>query len=137
MGHVLQAGTFNEGTMTDQRSKPSPPGVLPKNVKTIASVLATDPKAAVRYKIAGEQGLRLAHYPSGQATWLVRYQVGKGANRREYTRELGDAKLIPLADAIESAKAKRRTAEEGKDPDAPTTFGGLFQLWLAEHAKKQ
>ena len=83
----------------------------------------------------------LARYPSGKATWLVCLQVGKGAGRRRFTREIGDARLMSLADAAEKAEDDRRTAKRGEDPNAAKirggTFAELFARWLDTYAKKR
>jgi hypothetical protein len=94
--------------MAEQGSTALTAKPLARNVRTIERALATSVARPVRYKIAGEKGLRLAVYPSGKASWLVRFQVGKGAGRREFTREIGDATLISLAAASRAAEDARR-----------------------------
>src|SRR5262245_46300574 len=79
-----------------------------------------------------EKGVNLPHMSD------ERFQVGKGAGRREFTREIGDATLISLAAASRAADDARRAAEQGEDPDAAKvragTFDELFTRWLDGYA---
>lgn len=105
------------------------------NVKAIA---ALRPKASrAYYRIKGERGLLLAVYPTGKKTWLVRYQLGTGAARKERTQEIGDADYITLAEARAKRASLLAKAARGEDPDSPETFGALFSIWLESHAKKK
>jgi integrase len=112
---------------------------LTRNVKTIESVLAKPVTGPMRHKIKGENGLLLAIYPSGKATWLACLQVGKGAGRRRFTREIGDARLMSLADASSESETLRIAAKRGEEPGASAlrsgTFGELFGKWLTTYAK--
>ena len=112
---------------------------LARNVKTIESVLAKPVAEPVRHRIKGEPGLLLAVYPSGKATWLASLQVGKGKGRRRFTRDVGDARLMSLADASSQCQALRIGAKRGEEPGASTlrsgTFGDLFNKWLDQYAK--
>ena len=90
------------------------------------------------FRIRGERGLLLAVYPKQKrASWLIRYQVGKGAGRQQRTRTLGSISDVSLAEARAARADLTRTLAKGEDPTDPKTFGELFTAWLNDHAKKK
>lgn len=94
------------------------------------------------FQVSGVPGLVLDITPKGARTWRVRYQVGKGAAREQRRYTIGDARVIGLAKAAEKAaevlaavKLERRDPHTERKLGDTTTFGGVFALWLEQHAK--
>jgi integrase len=97
------------------------------------------PAAQVELTVEDVRGLCLVVKPSGTVSWLVRYQIGKGAKRVRRASALGrygDGGLS-LADAREAAEAYWKAAAKGVDKvevdkaDA-LTLRKLFELRQAE-----
>ena len=109
--------------------------LLAKNVK---SVEAVKPQAKrTSYSIKGERGLRLVMHPTGRKVWFALYQIGSGATRERRWHEIGTFPEFTLADACKEAGRIRTEVAKGGDPEEAKTFDELFQMWLAEHAKKK
>lgn len=94
------------------------------------------------YRVAGVPGLELRVSPEGWRSWYVRYQVGRGKDRKERRFLIGDAVSIKLGQATDKAAEVRAAAQlDGKDSHADKmapkgeTFGDLFDQWLQRHAK--
>lgn len=94
------------------------------------------------FRVDGVPGLELDLTPNGARTWRVRYQVGKGAARKERRYTIGDARAIGLGKATEkayeviaAAQVDRRDPHADRARDDLSTFGALFDLWLEQHAK--
>ena len=105
---------------------------IARNVKAVEAAVraAADAQRAterVYYRIKGERGLLLAVYPKQRrATWLLRYQVGKGANREQRTRDIGAVGVFSLAQACAARAALMAETARGRDPDSPKTFDDLI-----------
>lgn len=83
----------------------------------LAIAKAAKAKAARQreWTIRGVPGLILVVKPSGTATWLVQYQVGKGTSRQRKRRVIGRHGVVSLADA--RAEALRIVAGASKGID--------------------
>jgi integrase len=85
-------------------------------------------------------GLELRVSPSGARTWSVLYR--HRTRRRRLT--LGNADVVPLADARERAREALRTSTKGTDPGDQkkidrnaATFALLVEDYLTKHAKRK
>lgn len=121
--------------MTAHLANPRTARRLAKNVKAIEAAKAQWKR--VSYSIKGERGLRLVLHPTGRKVWFVLYQLGKGVGRQRRWHEVGTFPEFSLADACKEAGRVRGEVAKGVDPEAPKSFEELFQMWLAEHAKKK
>lgn len=98
--------------------------LLPFNDQAIAKVARTKVDRQAEWKIAGAPGLSLVVKPSGVATFFVRYQVGKGADRTLRRQAIGRAKddeqqaRITLHAARTKALAVTSAVALGGDPIA-------------------
>src|SRR5262245_20598261 len=108
---------------------------LAKNDRVIERVKPTARRTA--YTIKGADGLRLVVHPSRRKVWYSVLPRSKGKQQRWH--EIGQYSDHDdgwtLTRAIDENKRVQAKASTGIDPTAPTTFGELFQAWLAEHAK--
>ena len=78
---------------------------LPYNDRAIRAAAALDNKRT-RYTITGKTGLMLVVLPGDpepSRTYYVRYQVGKGASRRQGYDPIGSAKHFSCAQAWDRA----------------------------------
>ena len=112
---------------------------ISRNVRLISRLDV--PEKQTTYRIKGADGLRLVAYPSGKKVWYSAYQLGAGKSRKQQFVRIGEYSDHPdgwtLDKAIEKNKELQAKASSGIDPQAPTTFGELFKVWLEEHAEKQ
>lgn len=115
--------------------------IIARNQLKIDRAACVDGRRTV-YRVEGVPGLELDVTPNGARTWRVRYQVGKGAARKERRYTVGDARAIGLGKATEKAQEVIAAAQvDRRDPHADraaadlSTFGALFDIWLEKHAK--
>ena len=75
------------------------------------------PPSQVELVVEGVRGLSLVIKPTGTVSWLVRYQVGKGAKRVRRASALGRYGTggLGLAEAREAAEVYWREAAKGTD----------------------
>ena len=104
-----------------------------------------------RFSVADRPGLVLDVQPGDPPSrrWYVRYQVGKGANRRQGYDLIGDLAHWSIAQAWEFASKVIRDARSGVDPaakrvaaevagrQATRTVADLFHAWLANPRRKR
>lgn len=93
------------------------------------------PSSQVEMVVEGARGLSLVIKPTGTVSWLVRYQIGKGAKRVRRATALGryGAGGLTLADAREAAEVYWREAAKGTDKveadkAEALTLRALFEL---------
>src|SRR5262245_22003531 len=93
------------------------------------------------YGIRGVSGLRLVVHPTGRKVWYSLYQLGSGTTRKRVWQEIGLYSDHEDGWTLDKAIAENKTIQAkvstGVDPQAPTMFSELFQVWLDDHAKKQ
>lgn len=102
------------------------------------------PTAQAELQIDGVRGLSLVIMPTGTVSWLVRYQVGKGAKRIRRSAALGryGAGGLNLAEAREAADVYWKNAAKGIDKvetdkaDA-LTLRKLFEQRVQEDQKTE
>ena len=92
-------------------------------------------KAAARdkvYTMADSHGLGLAVYPSGEKSWVFRYDVPSSDGKRHPKKKiLGPYPLLSLSDARIRRDAARKTLLDGIDPCVKSGPGkGVFKVSL-------
>ena len=116
---------------------------LPFNRMAIEAAGADGDKA-VEYSVVGERGLKLVCLPSGSASFMYAYAVGKGAMRRRNKIKIGNRDEISLTDARARADELRHKVGMGIDPAAEATKAQaaaakrkaaitLADLWAERH----
>ena len=113
--------------------------VIPCNDLAIKKVAGIAVEAQREFTIAGVPGLCLVVKPSGAVSWLVQFQVGKGATRQRRREAIGRHGVVSLADARAMAHDIMNKAAKGVDvvavaqakANAPT----LRQLFEERRAK--
>ena len=86
----------------------------------IAKLAKSKVAVQTEWYVEGERGLSLVVKPSGVATYYVRYQLGKGRDRRQVRLAIGRAGEggMALAKAREKAQELMSKVESGVDPVA-------------------
>lgn len=113
---------------------------MPRKTLTVRTVesLKPDPSRRIEYHDDKVVGLSLRITPEGARSWSLRYRI----RRRLRRMTIGDASVIPLADAREQAREALRDVAKGKDPAdqkradrQATTIEELSTLYLEKWAK--
>lgn len=114
---------------------------VPYNDLAVAKLARAKVAKQTEYTVEGVPGLCLVVRPSGVASWLVQYQVGRGAQRRRVRATLGKVGAIKLATARERARALVDAAAKGLDTVAAEkretkalTLRELFEARVAKDA---
>lgn len=108
------------------------------NELAVAKIAKTKIDRQAEFTIEGVPGLMLIVRPTGVASWLVQYQVGKGPSRKRVRTTIGKFGKMKLADAREQAMEIVRQASTGVDAVADArnrnqalTLRGLFEARFA------
>ena len=90
---------------------------IPFNTMALEKAAPRDGKQT-EYKVRDVPGLTLMVQPTGLATFWVRYQVGKGADRKFRREKIGrrDFNVLPLAEVRKQTLAIMSNAANGGDP---------------------
>ncbi len=104
---------------------------VPYNKAAVAKVVATQ-RAKIKakggsvpqaeWKVEGINGLSIVVLPSGVATYFVRYQVGRGIERKHRREAVGRYERLELSEARDIADDRMKQVARGEDPvDAERT----------------